>query len=53
MDKNTLDKKLVDFFLDSLHQDAADVANWCEHCDYDVYDIVAAIEFQVEGPQLR
>lgn len=44
MDKQTLTKTLAEFFLDSLRQDAEDVANWCEQSGDNVDDIVADIE---------
>ena len=37
-------RALAEFFLDSLREDAADVANWCEQRGDDVDDIARDIE---------
>lgn len=44
MDKHSLAMTLAEFFLDSLREDAEDVANWCSQSEGSVDDIVADIE---------
>ena len=44
MNKDNLLENLAAFFLDSLHEDAADVDNWCMQVGESVDDIVEAIE---------
>ena len=44
MDKEALSRTLAEFFLDSLREDAGDVANWCSQSDEPVDQLIADIE---------